>query len=271
MRNDFDDMSDDDRDGISSDFAERLSNVVRSSRDAERRQYETTQVSEDMHEVATEFQDISEADEATNIQYRATASDPAFGYIIGMAVAIGLAPLVASGQADLRYTLSWSVLALFGVIAWLFGNMTRIDTEAPEDIIWGIVFGLILGVPLYAFGSQTLATAVDLLFGNLSTGAILAYLVFVIPLSETLFFRGVMQERRQFWMIALMSALWSVVMFFPMLDFSRYAIVAAVIGAVLLMMNLIFSYVRQRNGLAAAWVCQIIANLMIVFLPLITG
>jgi hypothetical protein len=34
-------------------------------------------------------------------------------------------------------------------------------------------------------------------------------------------------------------------------------------------MNLIYSYVRQRNGLAAAWICQIVANIVLLFLPLL--
>ena len=40
-----------------------------------------------------------------------------------------------------------------------------------------------------------------------------------------------------------------------------------VVGTALVMMNVIYSYVRQRNGLAAAWVCQIVVNLVLLFLP----
>ncbi|MBC7812226.1 MAG: hypothetical protein H7175_13810, partial [Burkholderiales bacterium] len=49
------------------------------------------------------------------VAYRGAANDPAFGYLIALALSIGLTALPNS--ADLRYTLAWSVLALFGVLA----------------------------------------------------------------------------------------------------------------------------------------------------------
>ena len=54
-----------------------------------------------------------------------------------------------------------------------------------------------------------------------------------------------------------------------MLDVRRFPAVTLIIGTALVMMNLIYSYVRQRNGLAAAWLCQIVINLTLLFLPLL--
>jgi hypothetical protein len=165
---------------------------------------------------------------------------------------------------------------VFGVLAWLFGNTARVGQETPDNVIWGVSFGLILAAPLFAFGGGTLNTAVRLImtagynFGQLipmSNGSALAYLIFVMPLAETLFFRGVIQENRPFWVAGLMGTLWSVVLFFPLMDLQHYPIVGFVICLVLAMMNLMYSYVRQRNGLAAAWICQIVVNLVLVFLP----
>ncbi|MGQ9888333.1 MAG: CPBP family glutamic-type intramembrane protease [Aggregatilineales bacterium] len=200
---------------------------------------------------------------------RGLTSDPAFGYLIALALAIGLAALPRE-QYDLRYTLLWMLLAGFGVLAWLLGTMTRIGQETPENLAWGVVFGLIIATPLLAVGGSTLTTTVNLLFGMLSSGALLAYLVFVMPLAETLFFRGILQEQRPFWVVGLMSSLWGALLFFPVLDFQRYPAVVAIIGVALAMMNLTYSYVRQRNGLAAAWVCQIVVNLVLLFVPFVS-
>lgn len=219
-----------------------------------------------LDEIDSDTEVFDEDDDAAP-RYRGATNDPAFGFLIAIALSIGLAPLNGSGQAELRYTIAWSVLALFGVLAWWFGNTARVGQETPENIVWGVSFGLILGMPLLAFGGPTLSSAVRFLFGMMSTGSLLAYLVFVIPVAETLFFRGILQENRPFWMIGLMGSLWSVVLFFPLLDLQNYPFVAVVIGTVLVMMNLIYSYVRQRNGLAAAWVCQIVLNLALVFIP----
>lgn len=222
-----------------------------------------------LEEIDSETQVFAD-DEDDAPRYRGATNDPAFGFLIAIALAVGLAPLNGSGQADLRYTIAWGVLALFGVLAWLFGNTARVGQETPENIVWGVSFGLILGMPLLAFGGPTLTSAVNFLFGMMSTGSLLAYLIFVIPLAETLFFRGILQENRPFWMIGLMGSLWSVVLFFPLMDLQNYPFVAVVIGTVLVMMNLIYSYVRQRNGLAAAWVCQIVVNLALVFVPFLS-
>jgi len=205
------------------------------------------------------------------VAYRGATSDPTFGYLIALALTIGLTPLIPN-NTDMRYTLLWTVLAGFGVMAWLLGNATRIGQETPENLGWGVVFGIIIGAPFLAFGGTTLTTAVRLLFGSMSTGTALAYLVFVMPAAESLFFRSTLQANRPFWLVGLASSLWSVLVFFPVFwsDIGRYPAVALVIGAALLLMNIIYSYVCRRNGLAAAWLCQIVVNLVLIFLPFLS-
>ncbi|MBC8170683.1 MAG: hypothetical protein H7X77_03390 [Anaerolineae bacterium] len=201
------------------------------------------------------------------VRYRGATNDPVFGFLIALALSIGLSPLIGSSSAELRYTLAWGVLAVFGVLAWLFGSTARIGQETPDNLIWGISFGLILGAPLLAFGGGTLNTAVGMLFGTMNVGTLLAYLVFVMPLAETLFFRGVLQEHRPFWIVGAMGTVWSIVLFLPLMDLRNFPVVAVVICVTLAMMSLMYSYVRERNGLAAAWICQIMVNLVLVFLP----
>ncbi|MCB9454256.1 MAG: hypothetical protein H6672_22710 [Anaerolineaceae bacterium] len=201
------------------------------------------------------------------VAYRGSTNDPVFGYLIAIALSVGLTPLIAD-NADLRYAVLWLVMAGFGVLSWLMGSSARIGQETPENLAWGVAFGLIIGVPLLMVGGGLLGETVGRLFPNMGQGSVLAFLVFVIPLAETLFFRGVLQETRAFWMVGLLSSLWSALVFFPLLDVGRFPAVAAVIGTSLVMMNMIYSYVRQRNGLAAAWVCQIVVNLVVLFLPL---
>jgi hypothetical protein len=205
------------------------------------------------------------------VAYRGEASDPIFGYLIAIALSIGLLPLLSQNGADLRYTLAWGAMAAFGVLAWLLGSSTRIAQERPEDLVWGVVLGLILGAPLLAFGSSLLSTTVKQLFNGMTVGALLAYLIFVMPLAETLFFRGLLQEGRSFVLVAGLSSIWSMLLYFPLLDIGRYPAPTIVIAVVLVMMNVMYSYVRQRNGLAAAWLCQITANLILLVVPFISG
>ncbi|MFN8372248.1 MAG: CPBP family glutamic-type intramembrane protease [Anaerolineae bacterium] len=214
---------------------------------------------------------VDEEPKPKRVAYRGEASDPLFGYIIAIALSIGLLPLLGQNGADLRYTLAWGALAAFGVLSWLLGSGTRIAQERPENLVWGVIFGFIVGVPLLAFGGSTLSTTVKRLFEGMTVGSLLAYLIFVMPLAETLFFRGLLQQGRSLWLVALLSTIWSALLYLPLLDISRYPAPSVVIAVALIMMNVMYSYVRQRNGLAAAWLCQITANIALLVVPFISG
>ncbi len=207
-------------------------------------------------------------DEDTVI-YRAASSDPIFGYLVAMAVSFGLTPLLPDG-APMRYTITWGLLAVFGVVAWLLGNGEQIGQESPEDLAWGVGIGVLAGTPLYLFGGVTLGTTAEILFSTVPPGALLAYLVFVMPLGETLFFRGIVQHERSLWLVGLLSTAWSALLFFPLIrNLDEFWAVTIFIGTILGIVNFVYSWVRERNGLAAAWLCQIVVNLMLIFLPYI--
>lgn len=223
--------------------------------------------------------DDDASDDDAPLAYRGTTSDPIFGYLIGLALGFGLLPLIPA-NADLRYVLVWGALALFGVTSWLFGTFPRIDREKPENVVWGIAFALLVASPLLLVGGSTLTTTTRLLFRvsvdgvgliALPNGIVLALVVFVMPLGETLFFRGLLQQQRSFWLVGVLASVWSVLLFMPMLDIGRFPVVAILLGVALTMVNVIYSYVRQRNGLTAAWICQIVVNLVILFLPYLGG
>jgi membrane protease YdiL (CAAX protease family) len=207
-------------------------------------------------------------------RYRGANSDPAFGYLLALALIIGLTPFIPQ-QADLRYVIGWGALAAFGVLAWLFGAGEQIGREKIENAAWGVIFALIVAAPLLLVGGTSLTTTVRLMFQtgiagevrSLPAGAVAAFLIFVMPLAETLFFRGVLQPRQPFWVTGALATVWSILLFFPMLDVGRYPIIAVIIGTALVLMNLIYSYVKQRNGLAAAWVCQITVNVVLLLVP----
>ena len=212
-------------------------------------------------EIVDEGEDIQK--DRRESTYRSTASDPLFGLLIAGALSIGLTPLTNT-DADMRYTLVWGLLALFGVVSWLVGDGPRIGEETPENLAWGIAFGLILGMPLLAFGGKTLTETSDLLFLDMRPGTLLAFAVFVMPLAETLFFRGILQKNYLFWITALIATGWNLILFFPLMNRGPYPLI---IGVLLLMANNMYGYVRDRNGLAAAWLCQIVVNILLFFVP----
>jgi membrane protease YdiL (CAAX protease family) len=215
-----------------------------------------------------------DSDEPDNLPdpvvYRAAASDPIFGYLVALAVSFGTMPLLPDNAA-LRYTVVWGILAIFGVTTWLLGNMERIGQEKPDNLVWGVLFGVVAGTPLYLFGGETLSATAQVLFREQSAGTLLAYLLFVMPLGETLFFRGVLQQYRGTLVVGGLATIWSSLLFFPLIGSLReFWAVAVFIGTTLAIVNVVYSWVRERNGLAAAWLCQIIVNMILIYLPFIS-
>lgn len=200
--------------------------------------------------------------------YRGGTGDPAFGFLLALALSIGLTPMLPQ-NADLRYTLAWGALAGVSIAGWLLGSADRIRQEDPEDLAWGVGFGLLAGTLFLLFGSDVLRRAAHLIFPAMGAGTLLAYLIFVAPLAETLFFRGLLQRMLDFWIVGLLAGVWNIILFFPVMwaDVLKSPAVALVIAIAFVTMNLLYSYVRERNGLAAAWLCQIVGLLMTVFIP----
>jgi hypothetical protein len=213
---------------------------------------------------------------ARRVTRSSTPSDPTFGLLISFALNIGLAALGPS-YGDLRFIVAWGSLAFFAVLAWLLGTTNRIGRERPENLAWGVVFGVMIGAPLLVVGGSTLQTTVGLIFRTasetqglfeiLSPGAVLAFVVFVQPLGETLFLRGLFQAERPFWLAGLVGTIWSLLLFLPMIEVNRFPLIAILIGSALALMNMMYSYVCRRNSLAAAWLCQITVNVLVFALP----
>jgi hypothetical protein len=206
--------------------------------------------------------------EARDAATRSTRQDldPVFGYIMVMALSIGLTPM----QANVRYVALWAVMAAMGGMAFLIGSGIRLKVTDPGDLVWGISLGVFTGGALLLVGSDTLATTSERLFGT--EGAVLdtwvlQTTVFVMPIAESLFFRGAMQRVHPIPVVALLASLWSMLMFFPNLSLGETPVVGVVFGTALVLLNFLYSYVHFRHGLAASFFCQISAGTLLLLVP----
>ena len=211
---------------------------------------------------ATEY---TENDSQPVQHYRGGGADPLFAFLLAIALSVGLLYVTA----DMRYTIAWGILALVGVLGWLLGNAERIGQEKPENVAWGIAFGVMVSVPFVIFFLPQFRTAASLIFPDFNPGTVLAYLVFVMPLAETLFFRGSMQRQLDFWIVGALGGLWNIILFFPVMwdVLLEFIFVGIFLAIALITLNMMYSYVRERNGLASAWICQITASLILFFIP----
>lgn len=165
---------------------------------------------------------------------------------------------------DVRYTAVWTVLIIIGVISILLDHL---EVEIPNgtDMLWGISFGAIIGVPLLLIATPQLQRTSAAMFGRASDAYVFQSLALVMPAGETLFFRGAMQPTRGWLFTALAASIWSVIVFFPQLQVMEFPLVAAVIGFFFIVINFAYSYIKLRFGLFASWTCQIIVNLILLF------
>lgn len=209
--------------------------------------------------------------ESRDVSARSTRHDldPIFGYIMAMALSIGLTPV----QANVRYVLLWAFIAAMGGIAFLMGSGIRFKVTDPGDLLWGIGLGLFTGGALMGVDSNTLATTSERLFSAGATDRALAdtwvfqTTIFVMPVAESLFFRGAMQRVYPIPVVALLASLWSMLMFFPNLNLGETPAVGMVFGTALVLLNFLYSYVNFRHGLAASFFCQISAGSLLLLVP----
>lgn len=195
--------------------------------------------------------------------------DPLFAYLLIISLAIGLSPLTPS----IRYVFLWALMGILGLMGYVLGTVKNPRETHIVDLIWGLAFGFLSSGPfLAAFGSSLNTVSVRMFDVEntptviMDTWAFMA-VVFVIPACESLFFRGALQEVRSFGFTVLLSTLWSAVLFFPHMELGGREVIALILLIVFGLLNFMYSYVRARNGLAAAWLSQVVSYGLLWFLP----
>lgn len=192
--------------------------------------------------------------------------DPLFAYIVLVGLSFGLTPL-ATQQPNGRYSLLWTLMALVVIAARVMDDGVLEVRLQPVALMWGAIWGLLVGFPLLLVGPGLLAEVSHRMFVGVPDGVLFQTLVFVMATTETAFFRGLIQSRQTLAFTALLASGWSILLFFPTLDVIGYPLVALVAGIFLVLLNFLYSYIRQRNGVAAAWVAQTVVSLAWLFIP----
>jgi hypothetical protein len=193
--------------------------------------------------------------------------DPAFVYIIFVVVTwLGLSRL----DVDVRYTLVWSLLTVVAAAAIALDRV-QIESIRLSNVLTGLGFGALIGLPLLGIGGPQLQRVSLSVFGKASETAVFQMLAITMPLAETLYFRGAFQAARGLIFTGLAAGLWSILLFFPQLEVLKFPLVAVVIAFCLVFVNFVYSYLRERFGLFASWACQIAVNLLLLFASRFVG
>ena len=187
--------------------------------------------------------------------------EPVFVYIVVMLVtALGTSSLAS----DVRYTVLWSALALTGAASLVIDRLP-LDRPSPRDVLAGVAYGLIIGLPLLLVGGTPLRMLSEEMFGRQGNVAVFQAVVFVMPFSEILFFRGSFQFSRGMIAANIAGGAWTVLLFLPALNVSQFPFVALVIGLAFFLANFVYGSLAERLGLVSAWACQVTINVLVLF------
>lgn len=195
--------------------------------------------------------------------------DPIFALMIVGAIAVGLLPV----EANVRYVILWTLLGGIGLVGYMLGNSARLTDTSPQDLRAGLTIGFAIGAPFLIVMGGALSTVSERMFdvdnvpSEIMDTWVLMAVLFVIPAVESLFFRGVLQQVHNLFVTAALATAWSLLIFYPHMDLDNASSVAVSIGLFFTLLNFLYGWIRFRNGLAAAWGCQIIAGGFIWFLP----
>jgi hypothetical protein len=208
-------------------------------------------------EIVEEIVEFDELDTPSRI------IDPAFVYIVLAIVALlGL----NNFTPEVRYIILWTAIALIAILG-IAVDKVPFEPIMMRGIIIGVGMGALVALPLLGVGAAQLARISHDMFPGFSDPALFNLLVFTMPFAESLYYRSALHSARGAIFTGVASGIWWNILFLPQLNVLRVPYVAAVIGLCFVLINFLYSYVRHRFGLYASWSCQIVMNLLLLFVP----
>jgi hypothetical protein len=190
--------------------------------------------------------------------------EPLYALLIYLALGLGTWVI---GDLETRYTILWTLLILMGV------GLVMVEASKPPsrialgNLAWGIVFGFPVGLLLLVFAPQALSATSAMLFPDVSLPALFQMLVLTGPVGETFFFRGVLQERRGIAASIIGAGLGTLILYLPAGVGTSGLVAVISVSLFMTVLSGVYSYLRETHGLAAAFVCQMTLNVLLLFLP----
>jgi hypothetical protein len=159
------------------------------------------------------------------------------------------------------------------VMGYLLGSVEQAGEAKVEDVLWGLILGFLSSFPFLLVFGTALKTVSERMFDVPNTPPqimdtwVFMAVAFIMPATETLFFRGAIQGVRGLFFTAVLATIWLGVLFFPYMSLGGREAIAVILVMVFGLLNFMFSYMRHRNGLVGAWLCQIISYTLLWFFP----
>jgi hypothetical protein len=178
---------------------------------------------------------------------------PILVFLVFVAVGLGAWSLAQ----DLRGLLLWSIL-LVGSLVLAARRVTRFKLNLGE-LGRGLVFGLVIGLPLAVLTPEALATTSERLFGLARPEQLLLRQVLVASVVEGIYFRGLLQPTTGIGLAAVLYGVAGLILYLPpAVGFPAVLVAIVVIMAVL---GLIYGLIAARYSLLTSITCQATVSL----------
>ncbi len=183
--------------------------------------------------------------------------DPRLLFLIFVAIGVGTVLLDQSP----RLALLWTSLLLMGV--YYRGHHEVAIDFALRNIGRGALLGAIISVPVLAFLSEQLGTFNERLYATRDPVLLLYQICFISAPIEEYFFRGIVQSRLG---SSLSIGLYALV---PLVYFVPHApvFVAFIVFMAMGILGIVYAYVRDQYGLAAAIACHVVVGFVLQVMP----
>jgi membrane protease YdiL (CAAX protease family) len=176
-------------------------------------------------------------------------------------VGVGLATIRLSHPV--RLSLLWLVLL---ALILLYAQSGRLKSDYNLlNVGRGVLIGAAVALPFYLFAKDFFYATASRLYGVEDLQVLLERAVFIVPLLEESYFRGVVQRERGLAEGAVLFGLAQAVYFVSAVDVYFVVIAAVLLGMVLA--GFLYGYLYKRYGLTASIAGHVALNFVLFVLP----
>jgi len=204
---------------------------------------------------------------ASRTDKRATASATAGSQVLNpylsFALLCGIGVTTFRLDHSLRLTLLW--LVLLAMVLLYAENRPLKAKYSLLNLVRGALLGAVVALPLYIFGRSFFYATASRLYGVSDLQVLLERAVFLVPLLEETYFRGIVQREKGLLLGALFFGLAQVLYFVPVA--TTFSLVLTAVAAGMAVFGLLYGYLYQRYGLTASVACHVMVNFILLVLP----
>jgi len=198
---------------------------------------------------------------------RPVAGDWALNPHLGFLLLVGVGLATIRLDHPLRLTLLWTVLL---VLILFYAQSGRLKSHySLLNLGRGALVGAVVALPFFLFAKDFFYATACWLYSVEDLQVLLERAVFIVPLLEETYFRGVVQRERGLVEGAMLFGLAQALYFVSAVDVYLAVIVAVVVGMVLA--GLLYGYLYKRYGLTASIAGHVAVNLVLFVLPAIAA